>query len=702
MLRYFLILSLLPLLPGGYPTLAAQTTLQGRIVDQKGKPVAFANVFLDEIFDGTASDENGYFSFATEERDSAWLVVKSIGFDNYRERVILSGDTINIDLQLQPASATLSQAVITAGAFEAGDEKKAALLKPLDIVTNAGSQGDVYGALSTLPGVSRVGDETGIFVRGGEAYETRTFINGTLVQRPFFSSVPNIPGRGRFDPFMFKGTLFATGGYSAEYGQALSSVVLLETQDLPDKTSTGFSLNMAGVGLSHTHLWNKKTALLTSVGYTNLLPLMSIVPQNRDWETPPTGGEGSLGVLHKTKQGTFKTYLQYQQGRIGMRFPSLEQGESPADFTNRNRNLFFNSSYQGILKDKWSLYGGVAVGWDTDQTDLGENQFGFDGLLAQGKMTLGRDIGRVLYLKFGGEVHLLDESHRRNELKGLVSGLYTGIFAEAELSLGKRWAIRLGLRGEYDQIVNNANLAPRTSLAYKTGENSQVSFAYGHFYQRPESEFLRTGQDLDFERSSHLLLNYQWMNDFYTFRIEGYWKPYQNLVRMDSIGNLNNLGEGHARGIDLFWRDKKTIKGLDYWVTYSFLDAKRFYRDFPNSATPDFVTPHTLNIVANYRLRQLPLRLGMAYTFASGRTYYNPNNPIFLDDTTPNFHNLNLNLSYLTHIGGNFTVLYFSLRNPFGFQQIFSYQYSQDGTIRAPTIPASTWSFFMGIFISFE
>jgi len=702
MIRLFVLLSILTCWLGGFLTLSGQTTLQGTITDQNGKAVAFANVFLDEFFDGTASDETGEFSFVTQEKDSAWLVVKSIGFESYRKNIHLSTDTIVIDIKLQSASATLSQAVITAGAFEAGNKKKSALLKPLDIVTNAGSQGDVYGALNTLPGVSRVGDETGIFVRGGEAYETRTFINGTLVQQPFFSSVPDIPGRGRFDPFMFKGTLFATGGYSAEYGQALSSVILLETQDMPDNTSTGFSLNMAGVGLSHTHLWNKKTALLTSVGYTNLLPLMSIVPQNRDWVTHPTGGDGSLGVLHKTRQGIFKTYLQYQQGRIGMRFPSLDPGESPTDFANRNRNVFFNSSYRGILNDKWSLYGGLALGWDKDQTDLGENQFGLDGMLAQGKWTLGRDIGRVLYLKFGGEVHLLDESHSRNGLVAMVTGLYTGLFAEAELSLGKSWAIRLGLRGEYDQLVNRANLAPRTSLAYKTGKNSQISFAYGHFYQRPESEFLRTGQNLDFERSAHLIMNYQWMNDFYTFRIEGYWKPYRDLVRVDSNGLINNQGEGFARGIDLFWRDKKTIKGLDYWVTYSFLDAKRLYLDFPSTATPDFVTPHTLNIVANYRLRRLPLRLGMAYTFASGRTYYNPNNPEFLNDTTPAYHNLNLNLSYLTHIGGNFTVLYFSLRNPLGFQQIFSYNYSQDGAIRSPIIPASTRSFFLGMFISFE
>jgi hypothetical protein len=685
-----------------WPTMMAQVIIQGRVSGPKGKPVSFANVFIEGVYDGGASDENGHFSFATTAEGKAWLVARSIGFEPHRQQISLSGDSLSFRISLQPANSTLNEIVITAGAFEAGDKKKSAVLEPLDIVTNAGSQGDIYQALETLPGVSQVGDQTGIFVRGGEASETQTFINGMRVQRPFFSSVPDIPGRGRFDPFAFKGTLFATGGYSAEYGQALSSVILLETEDLPDETSTGLSLNMAGVNLSHTHLWNKKTALLVNGGYTNLLPLMSIVPQNRDWVVPPTGGEGSLGFLQKTRGGIFKSYVQYQQSRIGMRFPDLDRPEQSLDFSNQNQNLFINNSYRGILRDRWSFFGGLSLGWDTDKTQMESDRFGVDGLLGQARLTLGREIGRKLFLKFGGEAQLLNESHRRNDEEALIKGWYAAAFGEADLNLGKNWALRLGLRTEYDKLVEAFNVAPRASLAYKTGKFSQLSLAFGQFYQRPESEWLRWGQPLTFERSSHFLANYQWMNPHYTFRVEAYWKPYQNLVRFLPNQTLDNQGGGYARGIDLFWRDRKTIQGLDYWITYSFLDTRREYRDFPQEATPDFITPHTFNVVANYRFKVISLRLGLSYTFASGRTYFNPNADAFLEDTAPAYHNLNLNASYLTHIKGHFTVLYASVRNPFGFNQVFSYRYSEDGRIRRPVVPASDWSFFLGMFVSFE
>ncbi|MBK6976262.1 MAG: hypothetical protein IPH28_03405 [Cytophagaceae bacterium] len=56
-----------------------------------------------------------------------------------------------------------------------------------------------------------MGEREGLFVRGGSSSETKTVIDGMIVQNPYFSSTPDVPQRGRFDPFMFKGTAFSTG-----------------------------------------------------------------------------------------------------------------------------------------------------------------------------------------------------------------------------------------------------------------------------------------------------------------------------------------------------------------------------------------------------------------------------------------------------------------------------------------------------------
>jgi vitamin B12 transporter len=150
--------------------------------------------------------------------------------------------------------------VISAGAFEASDEKKSTVLKPLDIVTTAGSNGDNYGALKTLPGTQQTNDREGLFVRGGTGAETQTFIDGTWVRNAFSAAVPDLGARGRLILLYLKGTVFSTGGYSALYGGALSSAVILETIDLPERSSANLNLSSVGLGASLQQLSKNKTS----------------------------------------------------------------------------------------------------------------------------------------------------------------------------------------------------------------------------------------------------------------------------------------------------------------------------------------------------------------------------------------------------------------------------------------------------------
>ncbi|MEO1655583.1 MAG: TonB-dependent receptor, partial [Bacteroidota bacterium] len=335
----------------------AQTVIIGKVKSADNKAIAFANVFVLEIYDGATTDEEGNFSFRTESQGSAVLVASYTGYESDSLQIQIQGDTLKIDFKLLEDAQSLDPVTISAGSFEASDEKKMTILKPLDIVTVAGSQGDIYQALKTLPGVAQAGDETGILVRGGEAYETRTILNGTIQAQPFFGEVPDIPSRGRFNPFIFKETSFSTGGYSAEYGQALSSVIILKTQDIPNRESTGLSVTAAGLNLNHSQLFGKNSALLVGGGYTNLIPLFELVPQNADWIKPPEGYGGSIAYRHRTSNsGMFKTYLQFQSGKQSLSFPDLEQPAHSTTFKNKNQDIYWNSNYQGLIFKDWLLY----------------------------------------------------------------------------------------------------------------------------------------------------------------------------------------------------------------------------------------------------------------------------------------------------------------------------------------------------------
>ncbi len=83
----------------------------------------------------------------------------------------------------------------------------------------------------------------------------------------------------------------------------------------------------------------------------------------------------------------------------------------------------------------------------------------------------------------------------------------------------------------HEQLASAApRIDPRISIAYKTGDNSNVSLAYGKFQQATNDDLLRIVNDLDNEKSTHYILNYQYLNKGKTFRIEGYYKNYQDLA----------------------------------------------------------------------------------------------------------------------------------------------------------------------------
>ena len=86
------------------------------------------------------------------------------------------------------------------------------------------------------------------------------------------------------------------------------------------------------------------------------------------------------------------------------------------------------------------------------------------------------------------------------------------------------------------------------------------------------------------QNTSHYILNYQYNADRKIFRAEAYYKDYEYLVKYDTDfaqfdSNYNSNGYGFAQGIDLFWRDNKSIKNTDYWISYSLLDSKRNFRN---------------------------------------------------------------------------------------------------------------------------
>ena len=722
----------------------AQIKISGKLTDTKNKPLSGASITIKESYDGTTSDSLGNFSFTATETGERELNATMSGYSSFKTQLAIGNKDIIKNISIKELITELNAVTITVGSFEASDKKKGTVLSSLDIVTTAGAEGDVTGALKTLPGSQRVGESEGLFVRGGSATESKIFIDGSVVNNFFYSSLPGISTRGRFNPFLFKGTVFAAGGYSALYGQALSAALILESNDLPEKTQANLNFSVTGLGGGIQKLAkNKKSAWGFSYNYTNLALAFAVIKQGPDFYRTPIYHDGDANFRIKTKRGGIIKYYGYASGNsTALRNPNIDSLNLKDAFEIKNINTFQNISLRQPLGNGWKL--NTALSFSTNRDDImGELQdekntkqeifspigYAFKNFslinnakYAQARVVFDKKLSGINVLRFGADYFFSDEKttytlFNGNKYTDAVRDDLYAAFAETDIYITRDLALKAGTRLEHSALMDRWNIAPRVSLAYKLNPTAQVSFAYGIFYQNPERKYLPATADLKYSKATHYILQYQRSADKRTFRTEVFYKNYDDLFKTapDAFGRIvaaNNNGFGFAKGVEMFWRDKRSVKNLDYWVSYSLLDTKRNYLNFPGEIRPAFAATHTASLVAKKFV--LPWKTGFnaSYSFATGRPFYN----MGFDNTqskyvikeegrTINYNSLSFSLNYLPNLGKAtkkpFSVWVLSLSNVLGQKQVFGYNFSSMNSNRSAIVPPSKRFLYIGCFISF-
>jgi hypothetical protein len=692
-------------------SLFSQSIVSGTIKDAKGDPLTGASVYLEGTYDGTSSDEDGCFMLSSKKKGIFNLKVDFIGFEPFTKSIVLSSNPVQLNIVLKEKFNQLNAVSITAGTFEASDKKKTVILSSVDMVTTASANGDVFGALQALPGTTTVGESGKLFVKGGSSEESQTYIDGTLVNSPYNSAAPNLSTRGRFNPFMFQGTIFSTGGYSAEYGQALSSVLLLNTKDMPLQNELNISILSVGADLGGTKLW-KNGAITASLAYNNMAPYMSLIPQNYNWIQAPTSLDGAVSIRQKTgKSGLFKFYGRFTHSNFKIYQPDPDQNLKELAYDLGNDNVYVNASWRSMLSKNWVIKSGVSFTKDNDEVGFDQSQFTKSLKGSHLKMVLSNQISELIMLKFGTE--LLTKEYR--EKFAAASEIFdqkfvnntSASFVEADIYGSSKFVTRIGARFEYSNYLKRSSLSPRISMAYKLNDFSQFSLAYGWFYQHAPDNYLLYTHQLKDERADHYIFSFQSSKNKRTFRSELFYKDYKNLAKINHeafylADSYSNTGKGYAYGLDIFWRDKTTIKNGEYWISYSYLDTKRDFRNFPIQAIPTFASKHNLAVVYKHWFARLRSLVGATYRYSSPRYYNNPNSPVFNDSKMLAYQSLDVNCSFLYRDN---IIIYAGVTNILGFKRQFGYKYAsspnEDGIYEGmPMLPGSNRFIVLACFIT--
>ena len=191
--------------------------------------------------------------------------------------------TISLNIILQESEDQIDEVVINAGAFEASDEKKAVVMRVFDIATTPSAQGDIFGALGTLPGVQKVGEDGRVFVRGGEGYETKTFMDGICwFQHLTCQKCPTCPPEDASLLSFSAERCSVPAPIQLNMVRPLSSIVDMKTNLPETEDKSSISIMTVGVMGSTTKCWEKSSLSLNGDIVTSGLS-NKINKQQVDW-----------------------------------------------------------------------------------------------------------------------------------------------------------------------------------------------------------------------------------------------------------------------------------------------------------------------------------------------------------------------------------------------------------------------------------
>ena len=318
--------------------------VKGSVYDKEtGEPVLFTNVTLKGTTLGAATDVNGYYTITNIPVGDQTLMITYLGYDTLFSPITISANRLaSSNLYLKKSSIRMGEVEISAERQEALTEVRTSVTKltPKDMkkVPTVSGESDLAQVLQVQPGVVFTGDQGGqLYIRGGSPIQNKVLLDGMIIYNPFHS----IGFFSVFDTDIIKTADIYTGGFNAEFGDRVSSIMDIKTRDGNKKKFAGkLSFNPFGA---------------------NVLLEGPIIKLKED-----RGGALTYLISGKTSylEHTSKVLYPYINDGAGLpfNFTDIFAKLSYSSRTGSKVNLFgfsFNDqvTYQAVSNYKWNSYG---------------------------------------------------------------------------------------------------------------------------------------------------------------------------------------------------------------------------------------------------------------------------------------------------------------------------------------------------------
>jgi hypothetical protein len=680
----------------------AQTRLTGRIVDTDDRALPAVLVDFNNGFIRTISDNEGNFSLTYPDTlTNSRIRFQAFGYKT-KSMIVGRGQQSMKVVLLDSVYGLSSVTVLAARNGRFSDySAQTVQMSMFDIVTNPAAMADIIGNMRVLPGVQTDDNDGRLIIQGGSPDESQIYINDLIVANPYSVSMENVGARSRFTPDLFFGTVLQSGGFNAEFGQALSGIVNLNTKER-EQMSAKTDIAVSSVYSGLTHIEQKPSyAWRASVDYSNLFLTEKIIPSAYECIKPYQSVRSDIFLTKNFSPDTRMTAQfngSYANGVYA--YANVDSMESENSLT--QSYLYAQTNFYHTFDDRFSLSAAANMIVDTrSNTELlhANGNFSAQNIWNHSKITLQYRSHRIVN-RTGVEFifNPLRETYAPSgyDYRQSLQNNLAGVYSDTKIFLSGNLTASAGLRGEYSVRMRKFNVAPRLYMAYRLNGANIFSVATGDYFQLPSPDYLKMADNLDFTSVRKVTASYSYVEKESKLQVDAYYKKYNKAVTYSPEGFAGNSGNGYAYGADVFW--KNNIHSLEYWATCSFNRTRKKYDGFTEAVEPPHVARYSANLTLKYYISSLKSMAAASGFISSGRPFYSSDFPRTKLGETPHHSRVDISWSFLPK---QWIVVHFGCQNVLGRKNIYGYEYSETtpGVRRAVTA-ASERFVFLGVFIT--
>ena len=694
-------------------------SVYGFVTDSSnGEALIGANVFINELGLGMATDINGYYVLQGITPGIHNIIVSYVGYEILSERIeIVDGDALKLDLVLREEVVSIGEVEVTAEKLKRKNniQPSTVNLSPRMLRSApALAEPDLFRTIQALPGVLTTSEfSTGLVIRGGNTDQNLILLDGVTVYNPSHLG-------GIFSNFIVDGVKEAElikGAYNAEYGGRLSAVLNIISREGNKKKIEGkanLSLLSAQATLEGPFY---KGAWVFSGRRTYFDKIFQNVPS-----IPPYYFYDIQSHIYSDLTPKDRISLSFYNGVDDLIFDTF-------GLAGRWGNRTISTQYRRVFSEK--LIGNFLLANSLFFTEFGLG--GSNGLNSDNEIddaTLAANFSwfksSSSVVKFGAQIKNLGFLYTNSFNDSLQFKIktrpkeYAG-YAKLKYSPSEKFILEPGVRINLYNVYSDSIFPDlRFGMKYLLTEDRYINFSVGNYHQ-----FIATFQDdynptildqwiavdntVDPAKSSQIVLGYEeYINDLYKLQVEGYYKDIKNLFTFEesrsttdeaisdtALSDIVTPSNGYAYGLELF--AQKMSGRLSGWLAYTYSVSRKSMNSIFYDKNEEYYNSwdrtHSFSALGNYQISKkwdmnwkMSLQSGQAYTPIIG--YYNqilPESPDEVYRTIPGTRNsaryspysrLDLGFVYHTKFFGSKMDVYVQIINLFNRKNTFRKSYN--------------------------